>query len=195
MACMLSVAACGKKHKLDLTVIPDVTEETAEVSDITPNPAYVGKDPIQVIFTMTSLDDTTVEEFVAGLQAQNPYTEYAVYDDAHYSAMVSFADYAQQHQNVNDTDYVDNVVRNLLTNEAYGGAFVSIEYDEKFQDISLYVNREIFDANRDLYIYGSLYSMVMFSDICQAYNGIAPDAREFNLTYIDSATGQAIETQ
>lgn len=189
---MFAVTACGK-HSVDLTETQSSDQQVGQTSDPSVTMDYSGQDLVEIVFTMYTLSGETIEEYVANLEAENPYNIYRVYDDQHYVVVLPMEEVVLARDNINNPAVVDSMLQNVLNNDTYQGAFLNVEYDDEFRNVTFYVDRTPFDNNQFMCVLGSSMTVAMISDMKQAYNNVPIEDRSYNINYIDDTTGEIIE--
>lgn len=211
------LAGCDNgQHKVDIVDTSVVNEEVTDMSsesadevtiedseeieaEIVEEPIeaieedYSDKEPVTIVLSMYTLTSgQTIEEYIADLEERNPGSKYEVYDEKHYSQEISYSDYIKAKEMFAEKTEIDAEIQKYFSDEQFDGAFISTEYDDLFQNITVYVDREKFDNNRFACYLGSLFFLSVYSDLCQAYNDIPPEERVGDIKYIDYETNEEI---
>lgn len=190
LLCCLLVAGCSSKTtKIDLT---DNTGNTVDTEkDEASNQVLFDKDVDIVLYRM-SFDNSSIEDYVAKLQEENPDKVYSVYDDNHYVVTIKESERRALVEEMKDDEYISEMFKDVFTDEQYGGAFISMEYDELFQNITFYADKDAYQAAGISASFGSTLVAMMYSDFVQAYNLIPLEERIYNVVIIDEATGEIL---
>ena len=194
LALSILLSACGeKKSSVDLTAPPTkdipVIEVTTEEEE--PKESILDKE-VDVIFSMYTLDDMTIEEYVANLQEENPGTKYEVYDDSHYSTTIKDSERKRILEEIKSEGGIDESLKSIFSDEQYNGAFLNVEYDDLFQNVDYYVDKTAYDNAGIAVALGPIFVSGMLSDSIQAYSLISPEDRHTALKILDNETKEVI---
>ena len=194
----LIIAGCGSKTtSVDLTEVPSSEEstisETEEESESIEESkeVFLDKD-VELIMTMYNFDESTVEEYIEKLKTENPEKVYGIYDDSHYTITIKESERKKVLEEMSNGKYINDAFKEFFSDEQYNGAFLEMEYEELFQNVTFYVDKEAFDNAGLMVTLGPLMSGGMFADIVQTYNLIKPEDRTCTVRMIDNETNEVI---
>lgn len=192
LSCML-ISGCGSKtNTIDLTEgtenkVDIVETQEDEVHDILPP----DKD-VDIVLSMYAVDDTTIDEYIAGLQEENPNVIYSVYDENHYIQTIKESERQKMIEELKSEEYIETTFKEIFSDEQYCGAFVSMEYDDLFQNITFYADKNAYDSAGIAVVFGPIFVGGLFGDIVQAYNLIPIEERTVTILILDNETGEVI---
>ena len=193
LLCVLIFGCSKKTNTVDLTNTLEKEVNSDEIdSETTGYNIRVLDKNIEVILSMYSFDETTIEEYVAGLQEKNPDEVYSIYDESHYIHKIKESERKEIIKEFKSEEYIETAFQEIFADEQYGGAFISMEYDELFQNITFYVDKVAYDSAGIAVIFGPIVIGGLYSDIVQAYNLIPVEERKVTVLIIDKQTGDLI---
>lgn len=189
------LAGCGSSNKtVDLTTTPD-TEKIAEFQKEdteTEIPKSIDSN-VDVILTMMSFDDSqTIDDYIVELQKSNPDSIYSVYDDSHYVMTIKDSERKAALEQFKDKSYIETTFQEIFNDEQYNGAFVSMDYDDNFENVTFYADKEKYNNAGLAVSFGPVITSGMFSDLIQAYNLIDVNNRTCHVQIIDNDTKELI---
>ena len=145
---------------------------------------------VSVILSMYGFNEsTTVEDYIDNLRKANPEEVYAVYDDSHYIHTLKESARKAMVEEFKSEEYIKSAFQEIFSDEQYGGAFVSMEYDELFQDITFYADQKAYSSAGLFAVLGPVLIGSAFSDIVQGYNLVPLEERSVTIKVIDEQTG------
>lgn len=201
IAACFFVTSCGKNTVDFVTTEESVESSEMSVEIIDENKEMVETDenePEERTETITvmyaSFDDVSCEEFVAQKNAENDGCVYSVYNDDYYNIEMKYSEYVELKEYIKTKDMLNKDLGDLFSNEQYGGAFISMEYDDLFQDIKLIIDSEAFNQNYLACVIGSQASIAIVSDYIQAVEKIDISERKTTITYQD-VSGNVFEIE
>jgi len=147
---------------------------------------------VEVILKAYIFDNNGIDSYIEQLKTDNPEGKYAIYNDEYYISTITESERLEFINGLLENN-MDEILNSLIQNEQYAGAFIKIEYDEELQNFKVYVDKDVYEQNAFVYLFGSSLTLKTISDTFQAYNFIAPEDRVINITYIDNETGNIIE--
>ena len=202
LVCSLIFSGCGSKTTtIDLTGTVKPETEAAETRSTEAEATEASKEEssislfdkdVEVVLSMYSFDDTTVEDYIAKLQQENPDQVYAVYDDSHYTQTIKESERKAILEAVSGEEYVTEAFQDIFSDEQYGGAFVSMEYDDLFQHITFYADKTAYESAGFAAIFGPILIGGMFGDFVQAYSLVPVEERFVVIQIIDNQTGDVL---
>lgn len=167
----LSLCACSGKQK-------------------TTNPAYENKE--EVTITLTLFDTSkTVEEFVDEMNSKSEDAKYSVYDDHHYSMVITEGERLNYIDSITETN---STLSALYSDELFSNAFVSDDHDDLYQNIKFYVDGSQFSLQAEILTPATSLLAYSASDLFQAYSLIEPEKRVYNFQIISEDSGDVLAT-
>lgn len=191
----LSIVMCGcgtrtvyltevSENKEDKTIVVESEEEEKEEK-------LFDKD-VDIVLCSVLVGEETIYDYVENLKVENPDCIYNVYDESHYSQTIKESERKEMVEKIKNKEYIDEAFKELFTEEKYNGAYLSIEYDNRMENVTFYVDRVKFE---DLGLFNFLTPYIIgktLSDTIQAYNLVAVEDRSFRLLIIDNETKETI---
>lgn len=195
-ACILTFTACSSKtNSVDLTE-QSATEEKKDnliVEDnIKQEEKMFDKDVDIVLAMYAASEDTTIEDYIAELKEFDPDGVYSIYNEDYYIQTIKESERKAMLDEIMSADYLNSAFQEIFSDEEYNGAFVKMEYDELFQNVSFYVDREAYDNAGLLAVFGPFLLTGIYSDSIQAYNLIPVESRTVTMLIIDNDTNEVI---
>ncbi len=198
IVCAVLLCGCSEKTKtVDLKTMQESEINNTEVvydekETTEEKPELIDKD-VDIVLSMYLFDDSiTIEEYVNNLKEENPDKIYSVYDETHYIQTIKESVRKELLKEFNSEEYIDRAFKDIFSDEQYNGAYLTMEYDAYFQNITLYVDKVAYDNAGPFVTLGPLLISGAFSDIIQAYNLIPIEEREFKLLIIDESNKEVI---
>lgn len=148
---------------------------------------------VSVILTMFSLDNTeSIENYVSKLKEENNSDSYTVYDETHYSLTMTEAERLEALEKYNSGELIEESFNEIFSDEQYNSAFTKMDYDNLFQNITFYADKEKYDSAGIAVTLGPIFIGSMYSDIIQAYNLIPIKERTCTIKILDNETNTVI---
>lgn len=147
---------------------------------------------VDIVLRMVNMNNETPEEYVASLSESNPDGKYSVYNDEYYSMTITEKERKEALKGLADKAEIDKVFNKFFTMEEYNGTFVKMDYDDKFQHFTFYVDRQKYEDNKFFCNMGIGLLLVSVSDSAQAYNLVEPEDRISEFQMIDNETNEVI---
>ena len=198
LATMLVLSSCGseststsqstekpKEISIEQSSVPASTNEKDSTDE------YLNKE-IDIILYAYIWDDSGIDSYVESLKESNPDGNYSVYNDEYYSMTITEGERLEFLEGFFDGAALEEVFSTLKNDETYGGTILDIKYDDSFQNLEVYVDKEKYDANKFVYSFGIGLILQSLSDTYQAYNLIMPADRVIEIKIIDNPTGKQI---
>jgi len=189
LCCLVFTACSSQKIKVDLK--ENEENKIEEQQEDASNQVLFDKDVDIVLFRM-DFDNSPIEEYVGKLQEENPDEVYSVYDDDHYIQTIKESERRELVVQMKEDEYIAGLFKDVFSTEQYGGAFLSIEYDDLLQNITLYADKDAYQSAGMSASYGAIIVAMMYSDTVQAYNLIPVEERIYNVFIIDENTGEIL---
>lgn len=190
------ICGCGDTHSVNLTSTPNPVPPTNEEFSSVFDESTVSEDDtkeVEIILVMIAFGDTSIDDYIEQLKSDNPEKQYSVYNDEYYIQTITESERKSFLENMENEYVVDESFKDLFSNESYGEAFISMEYDDSFQHFKFYVDKEKFETNELTCTIGATISATAISDSYQAYNLIMPENRVIKISFIDNTTGETIK--
>lgn len=190
----LLVPGCSSSNQADSTNNTNVTNQSVEDEQIvTPAP----DDPVEIILSMYSFEDgMTIEKYIEDLQVNNPDVEYSVYDDSHYIMTVTESERKMVLSDSLKEENMDTVFDEMFSQEIYCNAFLDMDYDELFQNVTLFVDKALYEQSQTSSLGFSQLGILMFiglySDLIQGYSLIPIEDRTCTYQIIDNDTKEIL---
>ena len=80
----------------------------------------------------------------------------------------------------------------FFSDEQYKGAFISMEYDDLFQNVIFYADKEAYKSIGLFSFFGPVLVSSTLGDIIQAYNLVPVEERNVTVQIIDNQTGEVL---
>lgn len=198
----LALTGCGSTNHVELTNPTTEPVSTSEETTSIETEASVESEPtsviddsekVEVILRIVNFEDSSAEEYVAGLQADNPDDTYSVYNDDYYSTTITEKDRKEALKSFKDDSLLNDTFNEMYTNESMGGALISMDYDDDFQHFTFYVDKAKYEANELFCSIGIGLTVTALSDTYQAYNFIPPEDRITDIQIVDNETGEVLD--
>ena len=136
---------------------------------------------VEIIMKMYDFsEDSDIQTYVDEYNQKNG-TNYKVYDESHYIMEIT----EKERLDILTKTYGDEGKKDFLSSleETYPGVFTNVEFDDNGQTIILYANNDSYKNSLGAG-FGAMLMSAMWSDICQSYNMIPLDERDFCFTAI-----------
>ena len=197
----LALTGCGSTNHVELT---NPTTEPASTSEETTSietetsvesestSVVDDSEEVEVILRILNFSDSSPEDYVADLQADNPDGTYSVYNDDYYSTTITEKDRKETLKSFKDDSLLNDTFNEMYTNESMGGALISMDYDDDFQHFTFYVDKAKYEANELFCSIGIGLTVTALSDTYQAYNFIPPEDRITDIQIVDNETGEVL---
>lgn len=189
LICLLITACSSKNTKVDLSDTGKSNVEKEQETEV--NQVLFDKE-VDIILYRLSYDNSSIEDYVAELQKEEPNEIYSVYDDNHYIQTIMESERRDIVEEMRNDEYIAGLFKDVFSGEQYGGAFSSMEYDELLQNITFYADKDAYQAAGMSASYGTVIVAMMYSDTVQAYNLIPVDERIYSVVIIDEDTGEIL---
>ena len=144
---------------------------------------------VEVILRILNFEDSSTEEYVAGLQSDNPDGNYSVYNDDYYSTIITEKEALKSFK---DDSLLNDTFNEMYTNESMRDALISMDYDDDFQHFTFYVDKAKYEANELFCSIGIGLTVTALSDTYQVYNFIPPEDRITDIQIVDNETGEVL---
>jgi hypothetical protein len=169
------------------TIAPKPTEPPTTVAST--EPPTTSKQ-VEIVMTMVSFDDSeTIDEYVAKLNNESDVNYYK-YDDTHYAYKVDKSEQIRMANEIVSENGRKTAIDEM--NSSYPGVFKDIEYKNNGGDVTIKVDRALFEEQGfAMYFYVPIVAMV-YGDTLQAYKLIPVNEREYNVEVIDYLTFEKI---
>lgn len=196
ITCVLFFTACSSNtNTVDLTDEPS-TVSTENINKSTNDEKIEEKffdNDVDIILAMyAASEDTTIEDYVAELKESDPDGVYSIYNEDYYIQTIKESERKAMLDEIMSADYLNSAFQEIFSDEEYNGAFVKMEYDDLFQNVSFYVDREAYDNAGLLAVFGPFLLTGIYSDSIQAYNLIPVESRTVTMLIIDNDTNEVI---
>ncbi len=166
-----------------------ITEESNDTLDAT----VENNSEVSIILTMVSFDDTeTINDYVLNLNEENNSNSYEVYDETHYTVTITESERQEVLKQYKSGELIEESFSEIFSDEQYNSAFIKMDYDELFQNITFYADKEKYDAAGIAVVFGPVLSSSIYSDLIQAYNLIPIDERTCTVKILDNQTNEII---
>lgn len=147
----------------------------------------------EIILTMFSTDDCSIEEYVQQLNQNADEQKYRVYDSTHYSYNVSDKERKDFLTEIESDDYIEQYFQELFADtNTYNGAFISISHNEDFTEFKFYVDKSKYDAGGLGVLFAPSLLSNMIGDTVQAYYLVPVESRSITVKIIDNETEEII---
>lgn len=194
LACSVFMVGCASKtNTVDLTQSAEQKFESTEIVQGEQNSDILSDEDVDIVLSVYSFDDAvTINDYIEDLQKSNPDEVYSVYDDSHYIHTLKESERKEMVEEFKHEEYINNTFQEIFSDEQYGGAFVSMEYDEMFRNIKFYADKTAYDSAGIVAVLGPVFIGSIYGDIVQAYNLVPVDERSVTIQIIDDSTGEVI---
>ena len=195
LSVLIFISGCGNSTKtVDLTK-PNDSESKSSLEDVqeeTEQKKHLLDKDVDIILSMYFFDDTDINDFVEQQKTDDPDGIYAVYDDTHYTCTIKESKRKELVEKFKDEDFINDIFKDVFTGEQYNGAFLSMDYDDMFRNVTFYVDKNAYDNVDFDIVLGPLFISGFFADSAQAYNLISPDDRNWTVKIIDNDTNETL---
>lgn len=148
---------------------------------------------VSIILTMYSFNDTeTIDDYVLNLNKENGSDSFSVYDDNHYSLTISESERQEVLKQYNSGEFIKESFKEIFSDEQYNSAFIKMDYDELFQNVTFYADKEKYNNAGLAIVFGPTIISYIYSDIVQAYSLIPVNERTCVIKIIDNETNDVI---
>lgn len=193
---LILVSGCGNNTKtVDLTQSPDTESESIAIEtqeEETEQKEKLFDKDVDIILSMISVGDTDIDTYVEEQKANDPDGIYAVYDDSHYAYTIKESKRKELVENFKNEDYINDAFKDIFSDEQYNGAFLSMDYDDMFRNVTFYVDRDAYNNAGIAAALGPVFVSGIFADSAQAYNLIPPEERSCTVKIVDNDTKEVI---
>ena len=190
------VNGCGNKRTVEFQENISITDNTVIEDTVMENErenSTTEEKKVTIIMSMFSFDENeTIDEYVQKLNIENNTDSYSVYDNNHYSFMISESERRELLEQYNSGAFIENSFNDIFTDEQYNSAFVKMDYDEMFQNITFFANKENYDNGGIAVIFGPTVISAIYSDIIQAYSLVPIDERKCTVKVVNNETNEII---
>lgn len=198
MVLSLFVTGCSPTSKtIDLTETPAISTEETMVTEapqsVEPEKPVLFDKDVEIILSMVSFDNSqTIEDYVANLQKENPDSVFAVYDDSHYIQTIKESKRKETVELMKTEEEISASFQEFFSDEQYKGAFISMEYDDLFQNITFYADKTAYESIGLFAVFGPVLVSSIWGDMVQAYNLVPVGERYVTVQIVDKQTGEVI---
>lgn len=141
---------------------------------------------VDIIYSAYIFDDQSIEEYVKEYKEGNPqYSAVKVYDENHIIVTML------ESERLNLIKEINEKLDEVIYDKNYDDVFINIKADKLFQNIKVYADKDKYEDSFS--VLGLVLLTGILSDIIQAINFIDVDERDYNLTVIDSVTGEILD--
>ncbi len=192
---LILVSGCGNNTKtVDLTQSPDTESESiaVETQEETEQKEKLFDKDVDIILSMISVGDTDIDTYVEEQKNNDPDGIYAVYDDFHYTYTIKESKRKELVENFKNEDYINDAFKDIFSDEQYNGAFLSMDYDDMFRNVTFYVDKNAYDNAGIAAALGPVFVSGVFADSAQAYNLVPPEERSCTVKIVDNDTKEVI---
>lgn len=171
----------------ETTTAPKPTEPPTTQA---PTEAPTVVEQVEIVMTMVSFDDTeTIDNYVSNLNKDSD-VKYYKYDDTHYAYKVDKSEQIRMANEIISEKGKKDAIAEM--NSSYPGVFKDIEYKNNGGDVTIKVDRALFEEQGfAMYFYVPIVGSV-YGDTLQAYNLIPINQRQYNVEIIDYLTFEKI---
>jgi uncharacterized protein YceK len=195
LSMLIFASGCGSTVKtVDLTQVNTESEainSEMQKEDTEQKEKLFDKD-VDIILSMYTFDDTDINTYVEQLKADNPDDTYEVYDDSHYKITIKDSERKKSLEDFENKATIDKTFQDIFSDDQYGGAFLKMDYDDLFKNVTFYADKSAYDSAGISVVFGPLVISGMFSDSVQAYNLIPPEERSCTVKIVDNETGAVL---
>lgn len=171
----------------------DTNEEQNIDSENSSNDISKNDEEVCVVLTMFSTNESeTIEDYVNELNEENNTDSYAVYDETHYSITMSESERKAVLEEYASGSLIDDSFNEIFSDEQYNSAFIKMDYDDLFQNITFYADRDNYDDAGISVVFGPVLIGSLYSDIIQAYSLIPVDERTCIIKILDNETNEVL---
>ena len=188
---LYSLTGCGDTTNNENAAINIETDSNTETEENTENSASIQVDEgflnVDVTLAATFFEGMTEEEIKKSAE-ENGYSNCTVNEDG----SVTYTMSKTKHQEMLD-DFkasMDETVTELLDGEEKVASFVSIEYNDDFSQVDIYVDATAYTT------WDSLHALTFYMTgvYYQSFAGMATDEIDVIVNFIDNATKEVMET-
>lgn len=193
-ACLVLVGCGNKTTNVDLSVSSSEqvekkdTEENEKQEDVK-DEKILDKD-VDIVLSAVITGEETIGQYVENLQAENPDKIYSIYDEKHYVQTIKESERKEFLNKVDEE--LEKSFYDIFNSEETKDAFENVEYDVLLENITFYVNKDVFKENEFVSTFSAVITSSVFADVVQAYNLIEPDDRNCKILIVDKETEEIL---
>ena len=92
----------------------------------------------------------------------------------------------------NSGEFIEESFNEIFTDEQYNSSFIKMDYDELFQNVTFYADKDNYESAGLTVVIGPVLISNIYSDIIQGYNLIPLEERKCTVKVVDNETNEVI---